>query len=115
MVPQRPRSLRGRSFAASRRARTFGSVPLTLVTGPANAGKAGRILGAYRDRIADEPILVVPALRDVRHAQRELAERGAVFGTNVVRFGWLFRTVAERCDPALGTARRATYEQRELL
>jgi ATP-dependent helicase/DNAse subunit B len=88
-------------------------MPLTVVTGPANAGKAGRVLGAYRDRIADEPVLVVPALRDVRHAQRELASRGAVFGTRVVRFRWLFQDVAERCG--LGRGRIAGYEQRELL
>ncbi|HKP91904.1 MAG TPA: hypothetical protein VJT75_18195, partial [Thermoleophilaceae bacterium] len=90
-------------------------MPLTVVTGPANAGKAGRVLGAYRDRIADEPVLVVPALRDVRHAQRELASRGAVFGTRVVRFRWLFQDVAERCGSPLGRGRIATYEQRELL
>ncbi|MFL5779780.1 MAG: PD-(D/E)XK nuclease family protein [Thermoleophilaceae bacterium] len=88
-------------------------MPLTVVTGPANAGKAGRVLGAYRDRIAEEPVLVVPALRDVRHAQRELASRGAVFGTRVVRFRWLFQDVAERCG--LGRGRIAGFEQRELL
>jgi ATP-dependent helicase/DNAse subunit B len=88
-------------------------VPLTLVTGPANAGKAGRILGAYRDRIGEEPVLVVPALRDVRHSQRELAARGAVFGARVVRFRWLFQEVAERCG--IPRARLATYDQRQLL
>src|SRR5919199_1050224 len=90
-------------------------MPLTLVTGPANAGKAGRILGAYRDRIAEEPVLVVPAWRDVLHAQRELAGRGAVFGTRVVRFRWLFQPVAERAGAAVGRPRFATPAQRELL
>jgi ATP-dependent helicase/DNAse subunit B len=90
-------------------------VPLNLVTGPANAGKAGRVLGGYRDRIADEPVLVVPALRDVRHAQRELASRGAVFGTRVVRFAWLFELAAERCGAPVARGRRAGREQRELL
>jgi ATP-dependent helicase/nuclease subunit B len=90
-------------------------VPLTLVTGPANAGKAGRVLGAYRERIAEEPVLVVPALRDVRHAQRELAGRGAVFGTRVVRFRWLFQDVAERCAVPVGRGRIASREQQDLL
>ena len=90
-------------------------MPLTLVTGPANAGKAGRVLGAYRERIADEPVLVVPALRDVRHAQRELAARGAVFGTRVVRFAWLFEIAAERCGTAVGRDRHASRGQRDLL
>src|SRR4051794_21035229 len=86
---------------------------LTLVTGPANSGRAGEVLGAYRARLAEEPILVVPALRDVEHTLRELAGGGAVFGTTVVRFKWLFATIAERCGAA--PARRASDVQRELL
>ena len=71
-------------------------MPLTLVTGPANAAKAGEVLGGLRARLEDEPILVVPTFQDVEHAQRELAERGAVFGARVLRFDWLFREIAER-------------------
>jgi ATP-dependent helicase/DNAse subunit B len=71
-------------------------VPLTLVTGPANAAKAGEVLGGLRARLDDEPILVVPAFGDVEHAQRELAERGAVFGARVLRFDRLFREIARR-------------------
>ena len=69
---------------------------LTLVTGPANAAKAGEVLGGLRARLEDEPILVVPTFQDVEHAQRELAERGAVFGARVLRFEWLFREIADR-------------------
>jgi ATP-dependent helicase/DNAse subunit B len=86
---------------------------LILVTGPANSGRAGEVLGAYRARLAEEPILVVPALRDVEHTLRELAGGGAVFGTTVVRFKWLFATLAERCGAP--PARRASDVQRELL
>jgi ATP-dependent helicase/DNAse subunit B len=86
---------------------------LTLVTGPANSGRAGEVLGAYRARLAEEPILVVPALRDVEHTLRELAGGGAVFGTTVVRFKWLFATIAERCGAS--PARRASKVQRDLL
>ena len=46
---------------------------LTLVTGPANSAKAGEVLGGLRDRLVEEPILVVPAFQDIEHAQRELA------------------------------------------
>ena len=63
---------------------------LTLVTGPANAAKAGTVLGGLRARLEEEPILVVPTYQDVEHAQRELAERGAVFGASVLRFERLF-------------------------
>ncbi|MEA2386728.1 MAG: hypothetical protein QOJ22_902 [Thermoleophilaceae bacterium] len=86
---------------------------LTLVTGPANSGRAGEVLGAYRARLEEEPILVVPAFRDVEHTLRELAGDGAVFGTTVLRFAWLFEIVAERCRAA--PARRASTVQRELL
>ena len=43
------------------------ALSLTLVTGPANSGRAGVVLGGFRDRLADEPLLVVPAFRDVEH------------------------------------------------
>ena len=87
-------------------------MPLTLVTGPANAAKAGEVLGGLRARLEEEPILVVPALQDVEHAQRELSERGAVFGARVLRSEWLFREIAERA----GVSRRAASDvQRELV
>jgi ATP-dependent helicase/DNAse subunit B len=86
---------------------------LTLVTGPANSGRAGEVLGSYRARLEEEPILVVPAFRDVEHTLRELAGHGAVFGTTVVRFAWLFETIAERCGAT--PARRASATQRDLL
>jgi ATP-dependent helicase/DNAse subunit B len=87
-------------------------VPLTLVTGPANAAKAGEVLGGLRARLDEEPILVVPAFQDVEHAQRELAERGAVFGARVLRFDWLFREIADRAGHR---ERVASDVQRELI
>ena len=87
-------------------------MPLTLVTGPANAAKAGEVLGGLRARLDDEPILVVPAFGDVEHAQRDLAERGAVFGVSVLRFDWLFREIARRAGH---TERVASDVQRELI
>ena len=87
-------------------------MPLTLVTGPANAAKAGAVLGGLRARLGDEPILVVPAYADVEHAQRELAERGAVFGAAVFRFDRLFRTMAARAGYGEPVASRV---QRELI
>src|SRR5437764_1210033 len=39
-------------------------MPLTLVTGPANAGKARLVLDGLRERLANDPILVVPTIRD---------------------------------------------------
>ena len=54
------------------------------------------MLGGLRARLEEDPILVVPAFQDVEHAQRELAERGAVFGALVLRFERLYREIAAR-------------------
>ena len=64
-------------------------MPLTLVTGPANAEKAGHVLAAYRAALDRAPLLVVPTAADVERYRRELASAGAVFGVEVLRFGWL--------------------------
>ena len=87
-------------------------MPLTLVTGPANSAKAGVVLGPLRDRLDEDPILVVPAFEDVEHSQRELAERGAIFGARVLRSGQLFGTIAARAGLS---ARVASDVQRMLL
>jgi ATP-dependent helicase/DNAse subunit B len=71
-------------------------MPLTLLTGPANAEKAGRVLAAYRAALDREPLLVVPTAADVERYRRELAEAGAVFGVRVLRFAWLEREIARR-------------------
>ena len=87
-------------------------MPLKLVTGPANAAKAGEVLGGLRSRLDDEPILVVPTFADVEHAQRELAERGTVFGARVMQFKWLFDEIAARAG---FDGRKASDFQRELI
>jgi RecB family exonuclease len=69
-------------------------VSLTLVTGPANAAKAGVVLDAFR--AADDPLLVVPTAADVEPYQRELAASGAVFGSEVVTFSRLLGLIARR-------------------
>jgi ATP-dependent helicase/DNAse subunit B len=110
------RSARRPSVACSRQWIRWSSdylrVPLKLVTGPANAAKAGEVLGALRARLDDDPILVVPTFADVEHAQRELAERGAVFGPRVMQFKWLFDEIAARAG---FDGRKASDFQRELI
>jgi len=71
-----------------------GSVPLTLITGPANAAKAGAVFERLRAALPREPLLVVPTAADVDHYQRELAAEGIVFGAEVATFGRLVREVA---------------------
>jgi len=86
-------------------------VPLTLVTGPANAEKARVVLDGYRAALkgGEAPILVVPTFADVDRYRTELAGGGVVFGTQVVRFGRLIDEAARRAGvrgrPLTGLAR----------
>ena len=66
---------------------------LTLVTGPANAEKAGFVLGRVRAAAAAgrDPILVVPTSADVDAFRRELAGGGVALGVSVERFKGLLR------------------------
>jgi RecB family exonuclease len=69
-------------------------MPLTLVTGPANAAKAGEVLGRLRAVLSREPLLVVPRSADVDHYSRELADAGIVLGAEVTTFRGLIREIA---------------------
>ena len=71
-------------------------MPLTLVTGPANAEKAGVVLDAYLAAAAHEPLLIVPTLPDVDRYRRELSGRGLVFGARVMTAEGLTRELARR-------------------
>jgi ATP-dependent helicase/DNAse subunit B len=76
----------------------MGSVPIALVTGPANAGKARLVLEAVMAHAAhgEPPLLVVPTEADQARYRRELAERGLALGVRVERFEGLLREVLVR-------------------
>ena len=61
-------------------------MPLTLITGPANAAKAGAVFERLRAALPRDPLLVVPTGADREHYQRELAASGIVFGAEVLTF-----------------------------
>ncbi len=73
-------------------------VPLTLVTGPANAGKARVVMDAVRAHHArgEQPLLVVPTRADVERYRGELASGGLVDGVRVERFRGLLAEVLHR-------------------
>src|SRR4051794_41653491 len=78
---------------------------LTLVTGPANAAKAGHVLERLRAVLHREPLLVVPTAADVSHYGQELAAGGVVFGAEVLTFERLGREIgrgAGGTPPPLG-------------
>lgn len=80
---------------------------LELVTGPANAEKAGAVLDRTRALAAAgaDPILVVPTRPDALAFRRELADGGLVFGVRVETFSGLSRELAARAGrPGAGAS-----------
>jgi RecB family exonuclease len=76
----------------------MGGVPISLITGPANAGKARLVMEAVRAHIArgEDALLVVPTEADQARYRRELAEAGLTLGGRVERFEGLLAEVL-RC------------------
>jgi ATP-dependent helicase/DNAse subunit B len=68
-------------------------MPLNLIHGPPNSGRAGLIRRRFSAALDREPVLVVPTIDDVYSFERELCEDGAVLGAAVMTFGGLFRAV----------------------
>jgi len=69
-------------------------MPLKLIHGPPNSGRAGLIRQRFEAALDDDPVLVVPTLDDVYWFERELCEGGAILGGTTTTFGGLFRAVA---------------------
>jgi ATP-dependent helicase/DNAse subunit B len=69
-------------------------MPLHLIQGPPNSGRAGLIRRGLLAVLDRDPVLVVPTLDDVYAFERELCANGAVLGADVMTFGGLFRAVA---------------------
>jgi ATP-dependent helicase/DNAse subunit B len=69
-------------------------VPLKLIHGPPNSGRAGLIRRAFAANLDRDPILVLPTVDDVFWFERELCADGALLGGSAMTFGALFRTVA---------------------
>jgi ATP-dependent helicase/DNAse subunit B len=69
-------------------------VPLNLIHGPPNSGRAGLVRRRFAAALDRDPILVVPTVDDVFAFERELCEEGAALGGAAMTFGALFRTVA---------------------
>jgi ATP-dependent helicase/DNAse subunit B len=75
-------------------------VGLSLLAGPANAGKVALLLERYLARLEDEPYLIVPNASDVDRVERDLLDRcGCLFSGTIGTFDDLFRSLV-RNDPA---------------
>ena len=70
-------------------------MPLTLLAGPANAGKVALLLERFRADLARDPVLIVPNRGDVDRVQRELlAECGALLAGSIETFDGVFSRLA---------------------
>jgi ATP-dependent helicase/DNAse subunit B len=73
---------------------------LSLLAGPANAGKVALLLERYLARLDDEPFLIVPNRSDVDRVERDLLARcGCLLGGSIVTFDDLFERIVAP-DPA---------------
>jgi len=91
-------------------------VPLSLIAGPANAGKVELLLGRYVDALARDPVLIVPNRSDVDRVERDLlARRPALLAGSIGTFDDLFERVAHAGDgtrPLISQAQRALLVRR---
>ncbi|HTR33649.1 MAG TPA: PD-(D/E)XK nuclease family protein [Gaiellaceae bacterium] len=72
---------------------------LSLLAGPANAGKVALLLERYLARLDDEPTLIVPNASDVDRVERDLLARcGCLFSGAIGTFDDVFRRLV-RADP----------------
>ncbi len=68
---------------------------LSLLVGPANAGKVSLLLERYLAALDREPVLIVPNRSDVERVERELVARsGCVFGGAIGTFDDVFERIA---------------------
>jgi ATP-dependent helicase/DNAse subunit B len=86
-------------------------MPLRLIHGPPNSGRAGRIQTLFREALDRDPILVLPTLDDVFRFERSLCQAGAALGGSVMTFTDLFREVARCTGAPLGDELTAAQRQ----
>ena len=71
-------------------------MPLSLIAGPANAGKVGLLLDRYLASLEREPVLIVPNRSDVDFVERELlARRPALLAGTIGTFDDVFERIAK--------------------
>jgi ATP-dependent helicase/DNAse subunit B len=91
---------------------------LTLISGPANAGKVALLLERYRLALEREPVLIVPNRSDVDRVERDLlTHTRALLGGQIGTFDDLFGRVSATDDdrrPVATDVQRALAARRAL-
>src|SRR5437773_10877884 len=89
---------------------------LSLLAGPANAGKVALLLERYLGALDSDPVLIVPNRPDVDRAERELLRHaGALLGGAIGTFDDLFERLARGNGahrPVVSPAQRALLLRR---
>src|SRR3989442_11584826 len=87
---------------------------LTLIAGPANAGKVERLLDRYLAAVEREPVLIVPNRSDVDRRERDLLRRcGVLLGGTIGTFDDVFeRIVGPERRPVASEVQRALVVRR---
>ncbi|HLY94687.1 MAG TPA: PD-(D/E)XK nuclease family protein [Gaiellaceae bacterium] len=89
-------------------------MPLSLIAGPANAGKVELLLDRYLAVLDRDPYLIVPNRSDVDRTERELlARRPALLSGEIGTFDDLFERIAGT-RPSISQAQRALLVRRVL-
>ncbi len=90
---------------------------LSLVVGPAHAGKVALLLERYLSLLDRNPWLIVPNRADVEQVERDLLARaGGLVGGRITTFDGLFEALAREGDggrPLVGESGRARLLQAE--
>ncbi|MFN2629307.1 MAG: PD-(D/E)XK nuclease family protein [Gaiellaceae bacterium] len=93
-------------------------MPLSLIVGPANAGKVELLLDRYVAAVELDPVLIVPNRSDVDRVERDLLARcGCLLGGTIGTFDDLFRRIAfgsAGARPVASDAQRALVVRRVL-
>ncbi|MDX6626927.1 MAG: hypothetical protein QOE56_1916 [Solirubrobacterales bacterium] len=89
-------------------------MPLNLIQGPPNSGRAGVVRRRFSELLGRDPVLVVPTLDDVFAFEREISAGGAALGGAAMTFGALFRTIATAAGAPPGSELTAAQRLRAI-
>ena len=115
-MPRRPPDRRSLAAGAAPGQVYDGPMGLSLLAGPANAGKVALLLERYLARLGEEPFLIVPNRGDVDRVERDLLSRsGCLLGGSIGTFDDLFARIAagdRDRRPVAGDAQRTLIARR---
>ncbi|HEX5712481.1 MAG TPA: hypothetical protein VFX85_04120, partial [Solirubrobacterales bacterium] len=89
-------------------------MPLKLIQGPPNSGRAGLVRRRFTAVLERDPVLVVPTLDDVYAFERELCAEGAALGGAAMTFGALFGAISTAAGVPPGAGLSAAQRLRAI-